>query len=75
MTQLTNEQRKILAAKRISMEVSPFEAQIVKEIRKVPHGRFIIQMLDGIPIRFITEQSFMVFEETEGEEVLSAITK
>jgi hypothetical protein len=59
----------------MNMEVSPFEAQIISELRKVAHGRFIIQMLDGIPMRFITEQSFMVFEETASEDVLSKITK
>lgn len=75
MTQLTNEQRQMLAKQRISMDVSPFEAQIIEEIRKMPHGRFTIQMLDGVPVRFIREQSFMVFEETEGESVLSKITK
>ncbi len=72
---LTNEQRKQISLKRVSMELSPFEVQIINDMRKVQHGRFIIQMLDGLPIRYITEQSFMVLEETDNTNVLSKITR
>lgn len=60
---LTNDQKKILSAQRREMLVSPFEAQVITELRKFRHGRFIIQVLDSIPIRYITEVSSVFFED------------
>lgn len=62
---LTNEQRKILSAQRTSMEVSPFEREAIMQLRKFTHGKFIIQVLDGIPIRYIAEVTSMFLVATD----------
>lgn len=66
---LSNEERKRLNTKRITLDVSPYEAEVIKELRKFSHGRFIIQVLDGIPVRYMTEVSKMFFESASIEEL------
>lgn len=70
---LSNEERIMLSKKRVPMEISPFEKEMLIELRKFTHGRFIVQVLDGIPIRYITEISKLFFEgvniENEGGEL------
>lgn len=72
---LSNEERKILSSKRIPMQVSPFEAEMIKELRTFSHGRFIVQVLDGIPIRYMVEISRMFFEGTQGFDILNKTAK
>lgn len=72
---LSNEERKILSSKRVSMDVSPFEAEMIRELRTFTHGRFIVQLLDGVPIRYMVEISKMFFEGTDGYEVLENVNK
>lgn len=60
---MTIEQKKEFSRKRVAMELSPYEIEVVMELRKFNHGRFIIQMFDGIPVRYITEISKVFFEE------------
>ncbi len=54
---LTSEQRKELNQRKVSMEVSLLEQELLIQIRKLSHGRFIIQMLDGVPFRYQIEIS------------------
>lgn len=72
---LTNEQRRILSAKRITMEVSPFEAEFIKQMRKYAHGRVTAVILDGIPFKIETNISQMLFEETDAVDTLKKVIK
>jgi hypothetical protein len=66
---LSNEERKILAKKVIPMDVNPFEAEVIKELRKIRHGKYTVQVLDGIPIRQIAELSKVFFDGISQEEL------
>lgn len=57
---LTHEQRKILNAKRVLMEVSPYEAAVVRQLRTMTFGQLIIHLLDSIPIRFTLGASYEI---------------
>jgi len=72
---LSNEERKRLSSQRIKMDVSPFEVAAITEMRKYQHGRFIIQLLDGIPIRYVIEASYVFFENTESLAILQKVVK
>lgn len=54
---LTNEQRKDLHNRKVSMEVSLLEQELLVQLRKLSHGKFVIQMLDGVPFRYQIEIS------------------
>jgi len=66
---LSNDERKLLNQKRITLQVSPFEAEVIKELRTFTHGRFIIHVLDGIPVRYSTEVNKMFFEGADPEQL------
>ena len=54
---MTNEQRKLLHTRKVTIEVSLLEEEILKQLRLISHGKFIIQMLDGVPFRYQIEIS------------------
>lgn len=70
---LTNEQRRELAKKTIHMEVTVFEAEVLREIRECMHGRITVIMLDGTPCRIEFSHSKMLFQDGEGVKTLQKV--
>lgn len=68
-TTLTNDQRQTLHKRKITIEVSLLEEELLVQLRKLSHGRFIIQMLDGVPFRYQIEIS-KFFEGLEDFDIL-----
>lgn len=54
---LSNEERKILSGRMVDFQVSLLEKELLLELRTLSHGKFIIQMLDGVPFRYQIEIS------------------
>ena len=75
ITNLTTEQRKVLSGKRIQMEVSPYEASVVEELRKHSHAEVVVTILDGVPYRCKLSISVMMEQSTDFEEILAKIAK
>ena len=71
---LTNEQRVRLNAARVTLEVSPYEATIIKEMRKVNYGQFTIHFHNGIPIRYTLGASYAT-DPTKDEDLLKEVIK
>jgi len=72
---LTNEQRKVLSGKRLSMQVSPFEAAVIEELRKLTHGEVIVTVLDGIPYRIKLNISVMMEQSEQFEDIVAQLAK
>jgi len=72
---LTNEQRKIIAAKQLTIVVNPYEAAIIQEVRKQQHGEIIIVVMDGIPYRVKVNTSIMMEQTEDFETILAQIAK
>lgn len=72
---LTNEQRKILSGKMINIQVNIYEAAVLQKIRAYTHGKFIVHMLDGVPIRCETLGSEVIEQSSEFEILLSTVLK
>lgn len=64
-TNLTNEERRRLNTKRIDIEVTPFEAEFIKQMRKYTHGRITAVLLDGIPVRIEFNITQMIFGDDD----------
>lgn len=54
---MSNEQRRLLNTRKVTVEISLLEEELIKQLREVKHGKFIIQMLDGVPFRYQIEIS------------------
>lgn len=61
---MSNEQRKLLHTRKVTLEVSLLEEELLKQLRTLNHGKFIIQILDGVPFRYQIEIS-KFFEGTQ----------
>lgn len=72
---LTIEDRRELSLKRLKMDVSPFEMEIINQFRKLNHGKFIIQIMDGVPFRYMIEESKVFFEGEDAFDILDRVTK
>lgn len=72
---LTNEQRKILSGKRLTMIVSPYEAAVIEELRKHTHAEVIVTIMDGIPYRCKLSISVMMEQSTQFEDIVAKIIK
>lgn len=72
---LTTEQRKKLAAKRIDMKVSPYEALVILELRKLEHAEVIVVIMDGIPYRCKLNTSVMMEQSEDFEGILAQVAK
>lgn len=72
---LTNEQRKIIASKRVSMLVSPYEAAVIEELRKHTHAKVIVNIMDRIPYRIELGISVMVEQGIEFEKSIANLIK
>lgn len=66
---LSNEEKKKLAQKKMSVEINPFEAEVIKKLRLFRNGKFTVVVLDGLPIRFVKEESNMFFEGISADEL------
>ncbi len=72
---LTNEQRKIISGKRITMLVSPYEAAVIEELRKHTHAKVIVNILDSIPYRIELAISVMVEQGEDFEKNIAKLSK
>lgn len=72
---LTGDQRKLLSNMRIKVEISPFEAEIIKELRKISYGKVSIQVTDDVPFRLTTERSEMIIAGTDSFDTLSQVRR
>lgn len=75
ITNLTTEQRKELSNKRMNMIVSPYEAAVIEELRKLAHGEVVVTVLDGIPYRVKLNISVMMEQSDQFEIILAKIVK
>lgn len=64
---ISNEQKRVINQTRVPMDVSPYEAAVLKEIRRIEFGRITIVMFDGIASRIEVGQSFNI--SPDGKEV------
>lgn len=71
----TSEQVKIISAKRITMEVSPYEMAFIFELRKHSFGRVTAVITDGVPLRLELNQSVMVTDTDGYDEVVKSFEK
>lgn len=63
---LTAEQRKMLATRRVEMAVNLFEASIINEIRAIGYGQIQIHIIEHIPHRYhILDSGFIVDPTTD----------
>lgn len=67
---LSGEQRKILATMRVKIDLSPFEAEIIKVLRTITHGKLVVHMQDDIPVRVEENRSTMVIAGTDSYNTL-----
>jgi hypothetical protein len=67
-------QRKKLSAVRIEMQVSLYEAEIIKELRKIPNGKVTIHIRDEIPLRFTFEDTRVILEQTDSADTINKVT-
>lgn len=67
---LSGEQRKILATMTVKIDISPFEAEVIKVLRTVSHGKVTVHMQDDIPVRVEENRSMMVIAGTNSYETL-----
>ena len=51
------EKIKELHKRMVNMEVSIIEQEMLKQVRTVKHGKFIVQIMDGCPFRMQLEIS------------------
>lgn len=72
---LTTEQRKKMSGKRLTMEVSPYEAAVIEELRKLQHAEVIVTILDGIPYRVKLNISVMMEQSEQFEDIVAQIAK
>lgn len=70
---MTNEQRRELAKNTVEMEVTVFEAEVLRELRDCIHGRITVIMLDGTPCRIEFSHSKMLFQDGDGVKTLKKI--
>lgn len=42
------------------MELNGYEASLIHNIRKIPHGKVIVHMFDGLPKRIVIEESVLI---------------
>lgn len=54
---MSNEQRRLLNTRKVTVEISLLEEELLKQLRLLRHGKFIIQMMDGVPFRYQIEIS------------------
>lgn len=74
-TPMTAEQRKFLANTRQKLDVSPFEAEIIKELRKLSYGKITIQITDDVPSRIEILESKMIIVGTDSFDTLSKVKR
>ena len=74
-TNLTTEQRKKLSGKRINMLVSPYEAVVLLELRKLNHAEVEVVVMDGIPYRCKLKTSVMMEQSEDFEDILTKVLK
>lgn len=74
-TPMTTEQRKLLSNMRIKVDISPFEAEIIKELRKISYGKVTIQVTDDVPFRVTKETSEMIIAGTDSFDTLSQVKR
>lgn len=72
---LTTEQRKKLSGTRLTMQVSPYEAAVIEELRKHLHAEVIVTVLDGIPYRCKMSISVMMEQSQQFEDIVAQIAK
>lgn len=72
--QLSNETKRQINSSRVPMEVSPYEASLIKEIRKINFGRVTVVLFDGVVDRIEVGQSFKIFPDGF-EDGLEKLTK
>lgn len=72
---LTGDQRKLLSNMRIKVEISPFEAEIINELRKISYGKLTIQVADDVPFRVTQETSQMIIAGTDSFDTLSKVKR
>lgn len=72
---LTTEQRKVLSGKRLTMQVSPYEAAVIEELRKYTHAEIIVTILDGVPYRCKLSISVMMEQSDQFETIVADIAK
>lgn len=72
---LTTEQRKVLSGKRLNIDVSPYEAAVIEELRKYSHAEIVVTVLDGIPYRCKLSISVMMEQSDQFENIVANIAK
>ena len=56
------------------MDVSPYEAVIIKELRKYSFGQFIVHLHNGIPLRYTLGAEYAI-DPTRDEDILKQVAK
>lgn len=62
---LTQDQRKRLSGNQVSYKLNIWEIAVINKLRTYPHGRYIVHVIDGLPIRCETTGSEMIEQSEE----------
>lgn len=70
---LSQSQLQLLSNKKITVEVSPFEAIIIKVMRKMKFGNLTIHFANGIPLRYTLGASQVVDPTKNDDSILDIL--
>lgn len=60
---------------RITASLSPLEVTIINVMRKRNYGQLTVFFQEGIPVRYESSDSNLIFDGEDGREVLGKLSK
>lgn len=72
---LTTDQRKKIAAQRLTMVVNPYEAIVILELRKHVFADVVVSIMDSVPFRCKQTISTMMEQSEQFEEIIARAIK
>lgn len=70
---IDKDQLKRMATIRLTASVSPLEVTIINVMRKRNYGQLTIYFQEGLPVRYESSDSNLIFDGEDGKEVLGKI--
>lgn len=72
---LTTDQRKKIAAQKLTMVVNPYEAIVILELRKHVFADVVVSIMDSVPFRCKQTISTMMEQSEQFEEIIAKAIK